>query len=116
MPPQLKVIEIRRLSDEDETLGVWVGQVFDLVKVRTTFGRCSENDIPLFSYDRVRRHGLLFLEGDDCFIEDISDRMYSILVNNERIQSRTLLNDGDVVSVFRVTFEYRKEKETSKES
>jgi len=104
MPPQLKVIETRNSS------GVTVGQVFDLVKDRIVFGRSSENDIS-FAFDRVREHGLLLKVGDDYYIEDISDkRRNPLLVNNAPILGQKLLKDGDVVSVFGVRFEYRKEK------
>src|SRR4051812_11906500 len=107
MPAQLKVIQIRWFSGEDKTRGVWVGQVFDLVKDMMSIGRHSENDIPLFSFDRVRWHCLLVKEADDYFIEDISDRSRCIVsVNNAPILARTLLKDGDVIDVFHVRFVY----------
>ena len=72
------------------------------------FGRHSQNDISLSVLDNVRRHGILHKEGDNHFIEDISDGRHPIVVNDTPIEGKTLLKDGDVIPVYLVKFVYLK--------
>jgi pSer/pThr/pTyr-binding forkhead associated (FHA) protein len=107
MPPQLQVIQIRLFSGNPENTGVQTGQTFDLVKDRVLFGRSPENDIPLFSHCKARCHGQLLKEGGDYYVEDFAYARAPTLVNDAPIAGRTLLNDGDVISVDWVKFVYR---------
>ena len=107
MPPQLKVLEIVGFWGDEASAGIRVGQTFDLVKDRVVFGRHEANDIPLFSFDRSRHHGQLMKVGEDYYIEDFPETPYRTLVNNSPIEGKTLLKDGDVITVHRVKLVYR---------
>jgi pSer/pThr/pTyr-binding forkhead associated (FHA) protein len=114
MPSQLKVIELNTFPGDAQTL--YVGQVFDLVKDAMRFGRHSNSDIPLYSFDRVRNHGFLLKDGENHYVEDISDRRGQILVNNTPLKERTLLRDGDVIAVHLVKFVYLKNNKSGPDS
>ncbi len=110
MSHQLKVLNndlfgVDRHKDEPYA-GVRLGQIFNLLKDRISFGRSEENDIPLYSRDSVRAHGQFIKVGDDYAIEEFPNR-YPVLVNNSMIEGKTLLKDGDIIRIFAVLLEYQ---------
>jgi pSer/pThr/pTyr-binding forkhead associated (FHA) protein len=111
VPPRLTIIRIAGFPADGQPAGIWVGQTFDLVKDRVVFGRARENDIPLFAFCKARHHGQLLRAGDDYYVEGFPGTPYPTLVNGAPVAGRTLLREGDVLSVYRVSLVYRRGSE-----
>lgn len=77
-----------------------------LIRDEITIGRKEGNTIRLTDRNVSRRHGRIVREDDKIFIEDVAAR-YGIKKNGQRINSRTELEEGDVVLIgdYRLTLQ-----------
>jgi ABC-type multidrug transport system ATPase subunit len=67
------------------------------LKQEYTFGRNPKNDIIISSPIVSGKHGVIYIENDKCFVEDL-DSTNGIYVNNNRVKQREL-QDGDNIKI-----------------
>ncbi|MDX9992614.1 MAG: winged helix-turn-helix domain-containing protein [Anaerolineales bacterium] len=81
----------------------------------TRLGRAVECEIVILSNRASREHAQIRREGRKVFLEDMESTNGTFL-NDERIQSRTQLRDGDQVLAGDVTFTFHDPETTTRES
>jgi serine phosphatase RsbU (regulator of sigma subunit) len=89
------------------------GQVWELKNPVTVLGRHPDCDIPIDVPDASRRHAQIVLDADAYYLEDLRSRNGTSL-NDEVIQSRQKLNDGDRIRITTVVLKFLAESSTDK--
>lgn len=74
------------------------GKTIALKRSRLLIGRADECDIRPLSDEVSRRHCAVLVEPDGIYVEDLRSRN-GTFVNGLRIESRTLLSDGDMLRI-----------------
>ncbi|MCX4247991.1 FHA domain-containing protein [Paraliomyxa miuraensis] len=87
-------MSLRLIIEDDEGSTTVVPLASDAI----TIGRQQGNTIQLTEKNVSRRHARLFPESDGWVIEDLGS-YNGIKVNNDRIEGRTKLREGDVVEI-----------------
>ena len=81
------------------------GQRIKLSAPKSVMGRHPDCDIVVDVGAVSRHHAHIVREGPNFFIEDLKSRNGTYL-NDERVENRTLLNDGDTLRVCEVAFTF----------
>ncbi len=88
------------------TSGPTAGQRFNLSRPLMILGRHPDCDVVLDAGAVSRQHAQIVQENDEFFIEDLNSRN-GTFVNNQAIQGRKTLLDGDVVRICDLAFRFR---------
>ena len=86
-------------------------QVFELTKNEASIGRANENDIVLNDFSVSRRHAVLKREPDGWFVYD-NQSTNGVKVNNQAVP-RSLVEDGDELSIGTFVLRLREERPES---
>jgi PAS domain S-box-containing protein len=78
--------------------GVNAGESVDLKGPQTLLGRHSSCDVVLSAGKVSRQHARIVREEDNFFLEDLRSRN-GTFVNGRRVESRTVLHDGDRIEL-----------------
>jgi len=81
-------------------------ETIDLHEGTYTIGRSEESDIFLNDLTVSRRHAVLTVEKDAVFIED-QGSLNGTFINDNLIEKRAALKDGDVIQIGRFKLLYR---------
>lgn len=81
------------------------GTLFDLTSEEIICGRSAKNDITLEFNGISREHFRLFANEEGYHVEDAGSRNGTFL-NNEKIETETLLKKGDIIKVGAVALKY----------
>ena len=87
------------------TSGPRAGERFDLADQRTILGRHPDCDVVLDAAAVSRQHAQLVIDGSQCYVEDLHSRNGTFL-NEQLVESRSLLHEGDQLRVCDITFEF----------
>src|SRR5437868_6677588 len=85
--------------------GKEAGREFAFEQTSVTIGRTAECDVILYDPGVSRKHARIFEEGNAYCVEDLGSSN-GTQVNGESIQ-RVRLNDGDVLSLGPVVFNFQ---------
>src|ERR1700682_1550271 len=86
-------------------------QVFELTKNEASIGRANENDIVLNDFSVSRRHAVLKREPEGWFVYD-NQSTNGVKVNNQAVP-RSLVEDGDELSIGTFVLRLREERPES---
>ncbi|MGD9634565.1 MAG: SpoIIE family protein phosphatase [Pirellulales bacterium] len=91
------------------------GTRFAIDRDRAVIGRNSDCDVPLDVAAVSRRHAAIVREQENFFVEDLESRNGTFL-NDQRIDKRAPLRDGDEVSICGQTFRFHGDHRTAPHS
>ena len=81
------------------------GQIWELNGPVAVLGRHPDCDIPIDVADASRHHAQIVVDADACYLEDLRSRNGTSL-NDEVIQSRQKLSDGDRIRITTVVLKF----------
>jgi GGDEF domain-containing protein len=79
-----------------------LGEVFRLVQPESIVGRAEDADVRPFHGTVSRKHARLTVVGERVVIEDLGSAN-GTSVNDDRVQSQRILNEGDVIALGEIT-------------
>lgn len=97
------------------TNGPNAGHRFELSKPKMILGRHPDCEIVLDAGAVSRQHAQITVDGPQFLIEDLQSRN-GTFVNNQLIQGRRVLRDGDIVRICDLAFRFRQNEGSASET
>ncbi|MBQ9530501.1 MAG: FHA domain-containing protein [Eubacterium sp.] len=101
---------LARLVDQND------GSIFEITHWETSIGKVKSNDIVLPLPSVSRFHAVIAKRRKDWVVFDTSSRTVGILVNGEQIESRNIIENGDIISIGTINLKFECDEALSPKS
>lgn len=105
-----RVHKLARLIDQND------GSITDITHWETSIGKSKSNDICLPLNNVARFHAVIAKKRRDWVVTDTSNSAVGIMVNGERVDGKTVIENNDIITIGNIPLKFECEEALSQNS